>query len=396
MYGRCPIHLHPVKRCAAILAMLTAALIIGPISISLQSAAAQDQSASPSDQSPPADQQSPPPDNQNAPPEDQSAPPEDQNAPPDQAPYAKLSKDQLDRLVAPIALYPDALVAQVLTAATFPSEIVDAENWLKAHPGLSGDDLGNQANSQSWDPSVKALVQYPSVLQNLSSNLGWTSELGDAYYNQQEDVMKAVQEMRKKAKKAGNLNSSQQENVQEQDGDVTIEPTNPQVVYVPAYDPWAVYGYPIAPWPYWVDVPGIWWGGPGLYFGVGFPIAPFIGFGWGWGGWGLDWHHWGVYYHQAPYFAHGPAFFDRGRYYGGHPDFGRPGQYRGYMGNRNGYRGYEAPRDGRGLRSGPFTGSEHGGGVTRGFSARGQSSAGGFHGGGFGGGGFHGGGGGRR
>ena len=350
---------------------------------------AQDQSTPPSDQAAPTNDQAAPP--------DQQAPPEDQNAPPaDQAPYAKLSKEQLGRLVAPIALYPDALVAQVLTASTFPSEVVDAQNWLKAHPGLSADDLAKQVDAQSWDPSVKALVQYPSVLQNLSSNLGWTSELGDAYYNQPQDVMKAVQEMRKQAKKAGNLNSSQQENVQDQDGDVTIEPTNPQVVYVPAYDPWAVYGYPIAPWPYWVDVPGIWWGGPGLYFGIGFPIAPFIGFGWGWGGWGLDWHHWGVFYHGGPYFARGPAFFDRGRYYGGHPDFGRPGSYRGYMGPSNGYRGYQAP-NGRGLRSGPFTGADHGGGVTRGFSARGQGSfGGGFHGGGFGGGGFHGGGGGRR
>lgn len=208
--------------------------------------------------------------------------------------------------------------------------------------------------------------------------------------------MKAVQEMRKKAKKDGNLRSTPQQNVQEQDGDVTIEPTNPQVVYVPAYDPWAVYGYPIAPWPYWVDVPGIWWGGPGLYFGFGFPIAPFFGFGWGWPAWGVNWHHWGVFYHNTPYFAHGPAFFDRGRYYAGHPGFAHPGAYRGYMGPRNAYRGFQAPAN-HGLRSGPFTGVGHGGGVSRGFSARGQSSfGGGFHGGGFGGGGFHGGGGGRR
>jgi len=361
--------------------MLMAALVIGPISISPAAASAQEQSA-------PSNDQAAPPDQQEAPPEDQSG------APADQAPYAKLSKDQLDRLVAPIALYPDALVAQVLTASTFPSEIVDAENWMKAHPGLSADDLANQVNSQSWDPSVKALTQYPSVLENLASNLGWTSELGDAYYNQPQDVQKAVQEMRKKAKKAGNLHSTPQENVQEQDDDVTIEPTNPQIVYVPQYDPWAVYGYPIAPWPYWVDVPGVWWGGPGLYFGFGFPIAPFFGFGWGWPAWGMDWHHWGgAFYHHAPYYAHGPAFFDRRGYYGGHPGFARPGQYRGFMGPRNAYRGFQAPGNNHGLRSGPFTGVGRGGGVARGFSARGQSSFGGFHGGGFRGGGFHGGGG---
>lgn len=130
------------------------------------------------------------------PPHDQSQPAQ---APVDAAPYAKMSRDQLERLVAPIALYPDALVAQILSAATFPTQIVDAEDFLNSHPGLSAGDLGNQVNQLQWDPSVKALVQYPSVLANLSKNLGWTSELGDAYYNQHEDVMKAVQEMRKKA-----------------------------------------------------------------------------------------------------------------------------------------------------------------------------------------------------
>lgn len=327
-----------------------------------------------------------------APPAAQDQVPSDQAAP-DAAPYAKLSPEQLDRLVAPIALYPDALVAQVLGASTFPSQIADAEDWLNAHPGLSAADLGAQVDQQSWDPSVKALTPYPSVLANLSKNLGWTSELGDAYYNQQEDVMKAVQEMRKRAQKAGNLKPTPQLNVQDENGQVDIQPVDTNVVYVPAYDPWAVYGYPIAPWPYWVDVPGIWWGGPGLYFGIGFPISPFFGFGWGWHAWGVDWYHHGIFFNRAPYYARGPAFFDRGAYYGGRPGFARG--YRGYAGNRGSFRGYEAPR-GSGTRSGAFSGINHGG-VSRGYSARGQGSfGGGFHGGGFGGGGFHGGGGGRR
>ena len=168
--------------------------------------------------------------------------------------------------MAPVALYPDSIVAQVLAASTFPSQIVDAEGWLKAHPGLSAADLGSQVDQQSWDSSVKALVQFPSILANLSSNLGWTSELGDAYYNQQEDVMKAVQEMRKKAKKAGNLKPTPQLNVEDENGQIDIAPVDPDVVYVPAYDPWLVYGYPIAPWPYWVDVPGIWWDRTGNLF----------------------------------------------------------------------------------------------------------------------------------
>lgn len=315
-----------------------------------------------------------------------------EQAPPpaDQAPYANLSEEQLERLVAPIALYPDALVAQILAASTFPTQIVDAEDWLKDHPGLSPADLGAQVDQQPWDPSVKALVQYPSVLDNLSSNLGWTSELGDAYYNQQQDVMKAIQVMRKKAKDAGNLRPTPQLNVTEDNGQVDIDPVDPNVVYVPAYDPWIVYGYPITPWPYWVGVPGIWWSGPGIYFGIGFPIAPFFGFGWGWHAWGMDWYHRQLFFNHAPYFARGPAFYNRGAYYGGHPGFGRPGAIHGNLPQGNTYRGYEAPRGGPGVGSGPFSGFDRGG-VTRGFSALGQSSFGGFHAGGFGGGGFHGG-----
>jgi Protein of unknown function (DUF3300) len=319
----------------------------------------------------------------------QTPPPSEQT----QAPYAILSPDQLDRLVAPIALYPDALVAQVLGASTFPSEIVDANEWLKAHTGLSPADLGAQANEQSWDNSVKALVQYPDVLNNLASNLGWTSELGDAYYNQQADVMNAVQTMRQRAKASGNLKSTQQETIQnDNDNQIQIVPSDPNVVYVPAYNPWLVYGYPITPWPYWVNVPGIWWGGPGLYFGVGWPVAPFFGFGWGWNAWGVSWYNHGVYYNHAPYGVRGQDFFDRRGYYGGRSGFGRP-DVGGVSHEGTGYRGYEAPRGGAGLNSGPFSGYNHGG-VSRDNSARGQSSMGGFHGGGFGGGGFHGGGGG--
>ena len=150
---------------------------------------------------------------------------------------------------------------------------------------------------------MKALVEYPSVLANLSKNLGWTSELGDACYNQHDDVMKAVQEMRKKAQKAENLKPTSQLNVQDDQGKIDSAPVDPDVVCVPEYDPWLVYGYPIAPWPYWDKVPGIWWGGPGLYFGIGFPIAPFFGFGWGWDAWGVDWHHHGIFFNHSPYRA---------------------------------------------------------------------------------------------
>ena len=157
-------------------------------------------------------------------------------------------------------------MAQILAASTFPSQIADAEDGLQAHPGLSPTELGAEVDKQPWDPSVKALVPFPTVLNNLATNLGWTSELGDAYYNQPQDVMAAVQDMRRKAQKAGHLKPTPQLSVNnDANGQVDIAPVDPDEVYVPAYDPWIVYGYPIAPWPYWVQVPGIWWGVPALF-----------------------------------------------------------------------------------------------------------------------------------
>ena len=352
------------------------ALSVSPMGIG--HAVAQDQATPPSEQEPPP----PPPASQTSPPAEQSTPLAEQ------ALYAKLSADQLDRLVAPIALYPDAVDAQILASSTFPSQIVDAEAWLKSHPGLSPTELASEVDKQPWDPSVKALVQYPSVLQMLADNLGWTSELGDAYYNQPQDVMKAIQRMRKKAKKAGTLKSTPQLKVEEQGADIVIAPANPEVVYIPAYDPWIVYGFPIAPWPYWVAVPGLWWSGPGIYFSISFYIGPFFRFGWGWPAWAVDWHHWGIYYHHAPFFPRGPAFFDRRAFYGGRPGFARPDAFRGGFAGRD-FRGFAAPRNGLGIRSGAFSGIGQGG-MVRGFSAVGQSSFGGFRGGGFAGGGFHG------
>ena len=121
---------------------------------------------------------------------------------------AQQTPEQLQQLVAPIALYPDALVAQILAAATYPDQIVEADRWLQQHTDLKGEGLGKQVDTQPWDPSVKALVEFPSVLANMDKNLSWTSSLGDAYVNQQQDVMDAVQVMRDRAEKAGNLKST--------------------------------------------------------------------------------------------------------------------------------------------------------------------------------------------
>ena len=137
-------------------------------------------------------------------------------------------------------------MAQILAASTFPEQVVEADRWVQAHPDLKGDALGQAVDQEPWDPSVKALTAFPSVLGNMDKNLSWTSSLGDAYYNQQQDVMDAVQVMRQKAQEAGNLKSTPQQTVTDGWLDTSIiQPASPDVVYVPAYDPWLVYGYPI-------------------------------------------------------------------------------------------------------------------------------------------------------
>jgi Protein of unknown function (DUF3300) len=327
---------------------------------------------------------------------DQSAAAPAQGAPAP-VPYTQQGPEQLQQLVAPIALYPDSLVAQILAASTFPEQVVEADRWVQAHPDLKGTDLGNAVDQQPWDPSVKALTAFPSVLGNMDKNLSWTSSLGDAYYNQQKEVMDAVQVMRRKAQDAGNLKSTPQQTVTDQDSDIEIAPADPNVVYVPAYDPWLVYGYPVAAWPGWYPYPGIWFGGPYLSFGLGFGIGWWGGFGWGWGHWGFDWHNHYARFNGGRYYSGSRTFYNRGAYARG--GFARGGGFdragggaRPFDGDRQAARGYAAPRGQSGVRSGAFSGYNHGG-ETRSFSSRGSASfGGGFHGGG----GSHGGGGGRR
>src|SRR5271155_1986668 len=141
--------------------------------------------------------------------------------------YTQQTAEQLQQLVAPIALYPDSLVAQILAASTFPEQVVEADRWVQAHPDLKDDALGHAVDTQPWDPSVKALAAFPSVLGNMDKNLSWTSSLGDAYYNQQQDVMDAVQVMRQKAQSAGNLKSTDQQTVQSQGSSIIIQPASP-------------------------------------------------------------------------------------------------------------------------------------------------------------------------
>ena len=251
--------------------------------------------------------------------------------------YTPQTPEQLQQLVAPIALYPDSLVAQILAASTFPAQVVEGDRWVQAHPDLKGEALAQAVDQQPWDPSVKALTAFPSVLGNMDKNLSWTSSLGDAYYNQQQDVMDAVQVMRQRAQTAGNLKTTSEQVVTTQGSTIIVEPANPGIVYVPAYDPWLVYGYPIAPWLYWYPYPGIWFGGPYLSFGVGFGIGFFSGFGWGWGHWGFDWHNRYVIYNHNRYYSRTSTFYNRNNYYRGGGERGvATNVQRGLTGNRGG------------------------------------------------------------
>jgi uncharacterized membrane protein YgcG len=306
---------------------------------------------------------------------------QDVPAPAQEPAYRQHTPEQLQQMVAPIALYPDSLVAQVLAASTFPEQVVEADRWVQAHPDLKGDTLGQAVDQEPWDPSVKALTAFPSVLGNMDKNLSWTSSLGDAYYNQEQDVMDAVQVMRQRAQEAGNLKSTPQQTVTTQDSTIDIEPAEPEVVYVPAYDPWVVYGGPIVAWPGWYPYPGIWYEGPYLSFGIGFGIGFYGGYGWGWHHWGFDWHNHYAVYNHARYYSRSNTFYNRNNYYRGGGARGgainRPGgANRPFEGNNRAARGYAEPRGQSGTRSGAFSGYDHGG-QTRDFSSRGRASMGG-------------------
>jgi Protein of unknown function (DUF3300) len=310
-------------------------------------------------------------------------------------PYTQQTPEQLQQLVAPIALYPDSLVAQILAASTFPEQVVEAERWVQANPDLKDDALARAVDNQPWDPSVKALTAFPTVLGNMDKNLSWTSSLGDAYYNQQQEVMDAVQVMRQKAQAAGNLKTTEQQTVTTEGPAIEIAPVNPEIVYVPAYDPWLVYGDPILAWPGWYPYPGIWFDGPYLSFGFGFGIGWFGGFGWGWNNWGFDWHNRYAIYNHGRYYSRSNTFYNRNAFYrgggarggfnGARPGapgdrggaFNRPGEpTRPFNGDNHAARGYAPPRGQSGTRSGAFSGYERGG-DTRSYSSRGSASFGG-------------------
>jgi len=212
------------------------------------------------------------------------------------APY---KPEELEALVAPIALYPDSVLSQVLMASTYPLEIVYAARWLKAHPDLKGDAAVQAVANESWDTSVKSLVAFPQVLEPMYDKLDWTQKLGDAVLAQQKDVLAAVQRLRARARDSGHLETNEQQRVTVEPATtpeavaqtiVRIEPANPQVIYVPAYDPAVVYGgwaYPAYPYYYWPPYPAYYPGGAllsGFAWGLGFAAAGAIFGNCNWGG----------------------------------------------------------------------------------------------------------------
>ena len=208
-----------------------------------------------------------------------------QNAPVQGRPA--FTQQELDQMLAPIALYPDSLMSQILMASTYPLEVVEAARWSKAHPNLKGDEAVKGVEQNSWDPSVKSLVAFPQVLMMMDEKLSWMQRLGDAFLSQQAQVMDTVQGLRQKAYAAGNLKSSDQVRVEHQGQTIVVESPSPQVVYVPYYDPMVVYG----PW-WWPAYPPVYWGpwpgyfvGPGFAWGVGITVGAGFFFG------AFDWPH---------------------------------------------------------------------------------------------------------
>jgi len=288
-------------------------------------------------------------------------------------------QQQQQQMTSPIALYPDFLVAQILAASTYPTQIVEADRWLEDNKTLRGQQFADAANAEHWDLSIKSLAQYPSVLDNMNQNLSWTSALGQAYYNQPLDVMTAIQTLRNMAMRAGTLKSTLQQSVttESASGDrgslallsanvpdgssgnevIVVQPAQPTVVYVPQYNPSTAYGVPIAaPLGYSGSdllMTGI------VSFGAGMLIGNLIGGGSG-NNWGCNWHGGNITYNRNVYLSNSNAVPSRWGYgshpgqYGNHPNSGsnRRGGYprssgdynHQYAGNNTMPKAYDEPK----------------------------------------------------
>src|SRR5215469_1162018 len=228
-----------------------------------------------------------------------------------------LTSEELQSLVAPVALYPDPLLAQVLIGATFPDQVLAANLWLSQNKTVTPSALFQAVNPQPWDPSIKGLTQFPQVLNNMAQNLIWTSQLGEAYHNQQSPVMAAIQLLRAKAKTEENIKTSTQLLVAQPTGDiVTLQPGNPLVVYVPRYNPALIYGIAIKTPNYNPTDPVA---GNGLSFESGVALSAGASSDWGWANWACNWYHGVADYKSYPYYGNHAW---HGGYYGGYVLYG--------------------------------------------------------------------------
>ncbi|HEV2135238.1 MAG TPA: DUF3300 domain-containing protein [Terracidiphilus sp.] len=318
------------------------------------------------------------------------------------APAQALDPNQLEQLVAPIALYPDALLAQVVTAATYPAQVAAADAWLDSLGNAPPDQVvAGAAEHTEWDPSIKSLTAFPQVLDMMGRNLQWTTDLGNAYYNQPQDLMQTVQVLRQRAEDAGNLRSTPQEPLNYENGYIQLEPANDQTAYVPQYDPWTVYGNQISPYQGFSlgDAVGSFLssglGQNAISYGLGTALSAFTGAPWGFLSWGLDWLANSVLFNHSDYFTNSTSVADWGLRYGGPRAYGRGGDWgrfgrgdygRGGYGWDHGYRGgysrgfdrgYGGGRDGRGWNGGYGNGRASYGGDHGYGGGRGQAFAGG-------------------
>jgi Protein of unknown function (DUF3300) len=272
---------------------------------------------------------------------------------PGQPAIQPLDAGRLQQLVAPIALYPDTLVALVLTASTYPAQVQNADRWLQAQGNFPAEQIAAGANVQNWDPSVKALTAFPQVLAQMDQNPAWTADLGTAYFNQPSDVLEAVQVMRARAQAAGNLQPTLQQAVNYVGGNIELAPVNPQVVYVPAYNPWMVYGQPVDPYPGFSLVAtlgsiGSFLGSAAIHWGPGIAMTAFTSMPWGLLAWGVSWLVQAILFHNSNYYSQSTMVADWGFPHGG------PRAWQAFAGGVNSY-----PQIQRGYNSGAVYGAVH-------------------------------------
>lgn len=261
--------------------------------------------------------------------------------------------EQLEQILAPIALYPDGLLAQMLAAATYPAQISVANQWLRSMGNAPPEQIAAGADAQNWDPSVKALTAFPQVLALMDHDLAWTTDLGNAYYNQTQDVLQTVQVLRQRAQAAGTLQNTPQERITYDQGNIELAPPDPQEVYVPSYNPWNAYGDPVQPYPGFSLLGSLesFFGSSPIQWGMGIAMAAFNHTPFGWLSWAMDWLGNSVLFNHSSYYSQSTSVahwgYGRGSGYGYGSRAWAGGSWNGGYGRTNGYYGHDRFGDSR-------------------------------------------------